>query len=250
MKTLKNLTLLSLLVVLVYSCSEEPVTPVADEMNIPLQAQSLDDQAYLMGGQLIEFDDSEVFFEFNTTDNDLGLQIFLDGEDWERVRVIDPNRQKIVEVKAQGGLRDLGITELFFESAEPSPQEVLDLFDPGEYHFQGVTTEGDRLFGTGELSHDFLAPPVFSPRDFEEVDPRKVVVKWEVEDAEFVEVIIENEETDETFDVIVSGEVSSLTIPPQFLDYGMEYKLEILAIAENGNKTIAESFFVTKARAS
>ena len=109
-----------------------------------------------------------------------------------------------------------------------------------------MTTEGDRLRGTGELSHDFLPPPVFTPRDFEVVDPKRVVVKWRAPDAELVEVIIENEENDEVFDVIVSGDKNRLRIPRQFLDYGMEYKLEILAISENGNKTIAESFFVTQ----
>lgn len=191
------------------------------------------------------FEDAESFFEFNTTDNDLGLQIFLDAEDWEQVRVNDANGKQIVQILTQGPLKDLGITELRFESAEPSPEEVLAQFPPGEYHFTGRTIEGEQLYSTSELSHDFLAPPTISPSGGEEVDPENTVVTWDAPDAELVEIIIESEETDNVFDVIVEGEVTSLTIPSEFLEPGTEYKLEILAISENGNRTIVETTFVT-----
>jgi hypothetical protein len=47
------------------------------------------------------------------------------------------------------------------------------------------------------------------------------------------------------FEAIVSGSVTSLNVPPQFLEPDMEYKIELLAYAENGNRTIVESTFVT-----
>lgn len=197
------------------------------------------------GGIVMPFADAEVFFEFNTTDNDLGLQIFLDAEGWRQVKVFDPNGAKIVQFLTAGNLSELGITELRFESAEPSPAEVLALFPPGEYEFRGKTVEGDRLASTGELSHDFLPAPTFSPSDGEEVDPNNTVVTWSAPGAEQVEIIIESDDVDDTFDVIVSSASGSLNIPPQFLQPDTEYKIEILAIAENGNKTIAESDFVT-----
>lgn len=193
----------------------------------------------------IPFEEAESFFEFNTTDNDLGLQIFLDSEDWEKVSVNDANDKQIVQISAKGPLMELGITELRFESAEPSPEEVLALFPPGEYHFIGKAIEGEKLFSTSELSHDFLAAPAMSPSDGEEVDSQNTVVSWNAPGAELVEVIIESEETDNIFDVTVEGDITSLTIPAEFLEPGTEYKLEILAIAENGNRTIAETFFVT-----
>ncbi len=201
-----------------------------------------DDDDY---GAVIPFDDAEVFFEFNTTDNDLGLQIFLDAEGWKKVKVSDPNGHKIVQFLTAGNLSELGITELRFESAEPSPAEVLALFPPGEYEFRGKTVEGDRLGSTGELSHDFLPAPTFSPSDGQEVDPNNTIVTWNAPGAEQVEVIIENEDTGDVFDVIVSGAITSLNVPPQFLQPDTEYKIEILAIADNGNRTIAESDFVT-----
>jgi hypothetical protein len=191
------------------------------------------------------FSDAEIFFEFNTTDNDLGVQIFLDGEDWKKVEVDDPDGNEIVQIRARGILKELGITELRFESAEPSPEEVLALFPPGPYEFEGETTEGGELESTAILSDVFLPAPTFTPSGGAAVDPNAAVVEWDAPGAELVEVIIENEESGEVFDVIVAGTVMSLDVPPQFLLPGMEYKIEILAISENGNKTIAESTFVT-----
>lgn len=46
-------------------------------------------------------------------------------------------------------------------------------------------------------------------------------------------------------DVILSGSTRRLRVPPQFPDSGKEYKIEILAISENGNRTLAESTFRT-----
>ena len=42
-------------------------------------------------GSTVPFADAQLFFELNSTDNDLGLQLFLDTDDgWKRVRVLDP----------------------------------------------------------------------------------------------------------------------------------------------------------------
>jgi len=197
-------------------------------------------------GTRIPFDDAEVFFEFNTTANDLGLQVFLDAEGWKKVRVSDPRGREIVQVMAQGPLSQLGITELRFESAEPSPAEVLALFRPGDYRFRGKTADGDNLVSTATLSHDFLPAPTFSPSNGQVVDPNNTVVTWNAPGAERVEVILENADLGHLFDVTVAGTITSLNVPPQFLRRGVEYKIEILAIAENGNRTIVEGTFVTR----
>jgi hypothetical protein len=191
------------------------------------------------------FDEAQVFFEFNTTDNDLGLQLFLDAEGWKRVRVLDPGRNEIVLMQAEGKLARLGITELRFESAEPSPEEVLAQFPPGEYRFRGRSVEDEVLASNAILSHDFLPAPTFSPSDGEKVDPRRAVVEWNTPGAERVEIIIEHEELGHVLDVTLSGSVHRLRVPPQFLTPDEEYKIEILAISENGNRTIAESTFRT-----
>ncbi len=162
--------------------------------------------ADIADGEAEPFDVAEVFFEFNTTDNDLGFQIFLDAEGWQRLSLADPARRNTVEINARGALSELGITELRFESAEPSPAEVLALFPPGPYRFTGMTVEGQRLASTARLSHRFLPAPTFSPSGGETVDRNATVVRWHAPGAR---------------------------------------QIEILAIAENGNRTIAESTFIT-----
>ncbi len=191
------------------------------------------------------FDDAEVFFEFNTTANDLGLQVFLDADGWSRVTVSDPRSRRIVDITAKGNLSKLGITELRFESAEPSPDEVLALFPPGQYPFRGRTVDGENLFSIATLSHNFLTPPTFSPSNGQVVNPNGTVVTWNAPGAERVEVVIENTGLGHVFDVIVSGSTTSLNLPPQFLKPGTTYAIEILAIGPNGNRTIAESTFKT-----
>ncbi len=197
------------------------------------------------GGPSEPFADAESFFEFNTTDNDLGLQIFLDAEGWRQVMVSDPSSRNIVQIDTRGELSELGITELRFESAEPSPAEVLALFPPGDYTFRGKKVDGGKLLSVAELSHEFAPAPTISPRDGEEVDAKNTTVTWDAPGAEEVEIILESEDADGTYDVIVPADVGSLDIAPQFLEEGVEYKIEILAYADNGNRTIVESTFNT-----
>ena len=191
------------------------------------------------------FDEAEVFFEFNTSDNDLGLQVFLDADGWTKVDLSDPGNHVLFHIMAHGELGKLGITEFRFESDEPSPPEVLAAFPPGTYTFRGNTIEEGKLLSTATLSHDFLPAPTLSPSDGDEVDPANTVVTWSAPGADLVEIIIENEDLGHIFDVILPGAGGSLNVPPQFLQPGTEYAIEILAISPNGNRTIVESDFVT-----
>ena len=242
MKDLNNLWYVTLFLsglILITGCRKEPTAPTfAGEQSLLKSGDDDDDD-----GIEIPFADAEVFFEFNSTDNDLGFQLFLCGEAWEEVEISGPD-DEILEIEAEGSLKELGLTELRFESAEPSPAEVLALFPAGDYQFRGRTVEGDKLVGTGELSQDLLPAPTFSPSDGEEVDPDNTVIEWDAPGAEFVEIII-GDDLGQDFDVIVSGETTNLDLPPQFLQPDTEYDIEVLAISENGNKTITVSSFVT-----
>ena len=197
-------------------------------------------------GSTVPFADAQLFFELNSTDNDLGLQLFLDTDDgWKRVRVLDPSRRDVIEFETAGRLSHLGLTELRFESSEPSPEEVLSLFPAGEYRFRGRTVDGEQLASNATLSHDFNTPPTFSPSDGEVVDPKNTVVEWNAPGAEQVEVIIEQDEREDVLDITLSGSVRRLRVPAQFLVGGLEYKIEILSVGENGNRVISESTFET-----
>lgn len=192
------------------------------------------------------FAEAQVFFELNTTDHDMGFQVFLDAEGWQRASLFDPEGRRLFGIHADGPLAEIGITELRFESEEPSPAEVRSRFPAGRYTFRGETVEGQNLVSEVSLSQRMLEAPSFTPRNGQLVDKENTVVRWNAPGAEEVEVILEQDELGHVLDVTISASTTSLTVPRQFLRRGREYKIEILAIGENGNRTIAESTFRTR----
>lgn len=210
----------------------------------PTLRHQADDEAR---GPRIPFANLKLFFEFNSTDNDLGVQLMLDGEAWEVVRAFDPGQRQIFEINALGRLEQLGLTELFFESAEPSPREVLALFPAGTYRFTGETVDDERLTGTATLSHHLPPAPVFSPSDGGRVDRNNVVIRWRpISGIAGYQVIVANADLGVEMTVDVKPPVTHLQVPPTFLAAGTEYDVEVLAIATNGNKTITQGSFMTR----
>lgn len=192
------------------------------------------------------FEIAEAFFELNTTDHDMGFQILVDAEGWNRVSLTDSRGRRVFGIQADNKLAEIGITELRFESEEPSPSEVRARFPAGTYTFRGETVEGENLVSRVNVSQSMLPAPTMTPRNGQLVDRENTVVRWEAPGADMVEVIIEQDELGHVFDVTLSASTTRLNIPPQFLRPGREYKIEILSIAENGNRTIAESTFRTR----
>jgi hypothetical protein len=251
MPTIRTVEGLAALALLTLLACDQPTTPdrsaAGPDGSAPdAELQAADAEAASATGETVAFADAQLFFELNSTDNDLGLQLFLDTDDgWKRVRVLDPSRQDLLVFETARPLSRLGLTELRFESSEPSPEEVLALFPAGEYRFRGRTVEGDQLASNATLSHEFNPPPTFSPSNGAVVDPKHTVVEWNAPGAEQVEVIIEQDEREDVLDITLSGEVRRLRVPAQFLVPGLEYKIEVLSIGENGNRIITESTFET-----
>jgi hypothetical protein len=214
------------------------------------------------GRAAVQLDDAAIYIEINDSDGDAGIQIFLDGEGWNSMEVFDPNGNSILYVTAEadGSVGTQGITELFFESAEPSFDEqpledLLDLFPEGNYRLEGTTTEGDTLKGKAKLTHDLPdAPVLVSPaEDAEDVDPEETVIEWElVADPPGsmivgYEVVVERETGSlRVFSVDLGPEATSVTVPPEFMEPDTAYKFEVLAIEKSGNQTISEREFETE----
>jgi hypothetical protein len=114
-------------------------------------------------GEEIPFAEADIFLELNDTDGDLGLHALIDGDAWSRLEIEGPNERRLLFVRAIGGLARQGLTELFFESAEPSfdelaPEAFFRRFPAGTYEIEGRTLEGDVLESEVELSHVLPAP--------------------------------------------------------------------------------------------
>jgi hypothetical protein len=192
------------------------------------------------------FEVAQAFFELNTTFHDMGFQVFLDHAGWKHVNLTDSQGKTVFGIHAEGGLGKIGITELHFESEEPSPAELRPKFPPGRYTFHGETVDGQSLASQVDVNQHMLPAPSVTPRNGQLVDRANTQVRWNAPGANQVEVIIEQDELGHSLDVLVSGSTTRLTVPPQFLRPGREYKIEVQSVAENGNRTIAESTFRTR----
>lgn len=115
----------------------------------------------------VSFDEGRLFFELNDTDGDLGIHGKVDGDEWKRLKIEDPRGRSMADIRIKGRLRRQGITELFFESAEPTfdeldPREFFDRFPEGWYEIEGVTLGGEERENETYLSHVIPAAPVVS----------------------------------------------------------------------------------------
>lgn len=207
----------------------------------------------------IELDEANVFIEWNSTDTDFGIHFFWDGEPWKSMVVKNERGQTVLNVKAKKNVRAQGLTEGFFESAEPpeselSKEEFFARFPKGVYEFLGKSLDGDRLVGEADFTHTLPAPPKnLSPAEGDVVshlgftasfDPVTEDTEGNPLDIEFYEVVVEKEDDEpilQVFSVILRPNQTSVDVPAQFLEPNTEYKLEVIAQEESGNRTITET---------
>ena len=213
------------------------------------------DQAGRHEAKAIRLDDATLIVEVNATDGDAGLQVFLDGEPWRAMRITGPNGRAILDVKAQGRLQGHGLTELFSESSEPSfdvfPLERFkELFPAGRYSFAGETIDGNRLTGAATLSHAIpRGPEIVSPAKGSALNRANVVARWKrVTEPAGVDIvgyraIVTREDPLRILSVDLPASARKVRIPPEFLERGTQYKIEVQAIEKSGNQTLTEIAF-------
>ena len=192
--------------------------------------------------------------------------IILDGEDWKTLKIINPDGRRIFDVRGRAAYRRLGLTELFFEGAEPMLTEVpldelLALFPQGVYEFKGLTVGGDEITAEATFTHAVPAGPDVSDSDDIVRPNNRLVIRWDpvTEKATdpaggvFPDVPIDVV----AYQVIVGSFQVTLpatdppspmrvTVPRQFvksLEAG-EHGFEVLAIDTSGNQTITAGSFM------
>ena len=225
--------------------------------------------------EAIEFTEADIFYELDATAGDVGVHVSLDAESWRELRIEGPTGDTIIEVEPKGNLKEIGLTELFFEGEEPSLDEVpfarfRSLFPEGDYLFVARTTDNQELRSTDPLTAELPCPvTVVSPGEEEAVSPDQVVVSWQPaagvfnpdtkkcatgEDVELIgyQVIVLLENDDKSlrreFLVDLPPGVTKVPVPVQFVEEGArlegtEFALEVLAIEDSGNKTITAQGF-------
>jgi hypothetical protein len=202
----------------------------------------------------IPFSIAKVYWEYNASADDLGVHVSLDAEDWRELWITNPFDRRIFAVKGKGPYKDLGMTELFFEGAEPSLadfplEDLLALFPEGEYDIEGVTADGAKLESSVRFSHAIPAGPNVSAL----IGPgNSLVFSWTAvttpppgfppKPINIVgyQVIVDS------FQVTVPATTTSVTVSPEFvasLSSGVQ-PFEVLAIEASANQTLTEGTFV------
>ncbi|MGH8250198.1 MAG: hypothetical protein ACREVI_05800 [Steroidobacteraceae bacterium] len=226
----------------------------------------------------IPFEEAQLYFELNDTDGDLGIHGLIDGDAWKSLEIEGPDEQLLMNVWIRGNLRKQGMTEIFFESDEPSfdelsPAAFLKRFPQGIYEIEGITLEGEELEAELRLSHmiarrpgnirvnnkpaaancDATLPVVSEPvtldwnavtQSHQSIGKTGVAVK-----VQQYEVIGEIEREGQNpavlvFSALLPANVTAFEFPEDFTGLADgEMKFEIVTKLDNGNQTAAESCF-------
>jgi hypothetical protein len=203
-----------------------------------------------VGAKKAKLEEAEFFIEYNASDRDAGVQAFLDGDGWDWVEIYNPAGKKIYRFNVDNAAKKIGITELFFESSEPSFDtlpfaELLEMYPEGKYEFVGQTVKGDKFESKTRFSHMIPAAPVVSPKAHSVVDPENTVISWEpVTKPEGIEIVsyqvtVERNNPLRVLDVQnLPPTARKMQIPADFLEYDTPYQFEVLAKEESGNRLL------------
>ena len=215
--------------------------------------------------------EAKLNIEHNATDQDTGFQGFIDSEGWERVEVSGPEGG-VLRFEGLGTLGTLGLTELFFETVEPenkrvSMKEMLAKLPAGEYTIKGSSMEnGERkgeTIGKALLTHTIPEGPVLlSPKEDAKVSAEDLAVSWRQVTKSITggpaaiiayQLIIEKDEEPHPhmigkrgLSMYLPASVTKIIVPKGFLEPGISYKWEVLAIEESGNQTLSSGGFKTR----
>ena len=219
----------------------------------------------------VRLKEAKLNIEHNATDEDTGFQGAIDSEGWRRLDMRGPDG-RVLRFKALGSLANLGLTELFFESVEPTNadvpiDEMLAKLPEGRYKISGPTQENGvstgRTKGTAWLTHDIpKGPKLVSPAEGAIVPVRRLVADWRRvrrtitgERVKIIayQLIIEKDVEPHRhmigkfgLSIYVPRKVTRIVVPKGFLEHDTAYNWEVLAIERSGNQTLSSGSFRTR----
>jgi hypothetical protein len=219
-----------------------------------------------------KFSEAALFFELNDTDGDLGLHALIDGEPWTDLEIEGPGDRELLEIFSRGRLRTQGLTEIAFESAEPSfdeldPADFFRRFPEGRYDISGRLLEGGEAESRPVLSHVLAAPPdnillsgVLAAESCDDPLPlvlAPVTIDWDPVATSHPEIGKKGTVKVRRYQLFVEGDgvklsldlppsITSFTVPTEVTDTGNEFKFEIIVQTSTGNNTAVESCFLVQ----
>jgi hypothetical protein len=235
------------------------LSAVVGGLAVPTLAQGPGTQPFAVAG---------LFVELNDTDQDLGLHAEIDGGIWTRLEIDDPRDRSLLGIVSLGRLRTQGLTQLAFESAEPtfeelSPAAFFRRFPEGVYEIEADAQDGGTFESNVRLSHVLAAPPeaTVSGQPAQDCDApalpavaAPVLIDWDPVTMSHPEVgkrgrvrisryqfFVEQGATKLSLDLPPT--VTEFEIPTSITAAGGVFKFEIIARTSTGNNTAIESCF-------
>lgn len=220
-----------------------------------------------------EFSEAELYFELNDTDGDLGIHSSIDGGAYSRLTITDAKEHNILKVRPKGRLARQGLTQLFFESAEPKfaeldPATFFRRFPEGAYDIRARSLTGEVLQATVVLSHVLAAPvanitvsgvPAAANCDAVPLPSvsEPVIIDWdpvtqshpEIGKSGAVEIVryqffVEREGVKLSVDLPPT--VTEFQVPSDVIALGNAFKFEVIARTASGNNTAIENCFTVR----
>lgn len=224
---------------------------------------SRDDSADEAPTKIVPLKDGRLKIELNSTDQDVGVQLFVDADPWKVMDLFDPNGRLIFRATGQGRFAKQGGTELFIESGEPNFADVplaefQQRFPQGNYRIVGRGLDGEKFVGTAKFTHNMpRGPQLTYPTEGALVDPNNTVVMWQgvpaVNGSPIVgyQVLVVKPNSGIAaipkiiLDIMMPPTATSMAVPAGFLLPRSEYEWEVLAIEKGGNQTLSVGHFHT-----
>ncbi len=222
------------------------------------------------GQHVIPLKEAKLNIEHNATAHDTGFQGAIDSEGWKELTVTGPEGE-VLNLEGRGKLRELGLTELFFETVEPENAVVpidrlLATLPAGHYKISGPASEagGGTTSGTAWLTHNIPAGPVLvSPAEGATVPVSDLVMRWNPVTKTIkgtpvkiiaYQLIVEKDQPPQrhmigqtgSLSMYILPSVTRMTVPKAFLEPASPYDWEVLAIEESGNQTLSSGTFQTQ----
>ena len=196
-----------------------------------------------------QFERVKVYLERNVQDQDTEIKFEVTGGSagLTSLKVVAPDGRTVIDFKSPSS--KLGMRQLMFESPEPKNDGSVQAdFPAGTYTFTGSSTTGARLEGTAKLSHLFPDPPaLMRPQpDATNVPVNELQLSWQsIKGLRALVVVIVHEASGREIRANLPGTATRFTVPAGFLVSGTPYKLEIGAVAPDGNSSFIETTFTT-----
>lgn len=220
-----------------------------------------------------EFDEARLYFELNDTDGDLGFHGLIDSDGWVHLEIDNPMGVELLDLKLDNQLSLQRLTELFFESSEPTfdelnPATFFARFPEGQYEIEATLGKGGELSSEAMVTHLLPAAPAnitvnglpvsVGCESSIPVVSEPVVIAWDpvtqshptlgrsgepVQITRY-ELVVEVEDVDNAvYTQLMQPDQTSATVPALPHQTGDVYKVEVLAREESDNQSATEACF-------